>query len=58
MASIKGTLNGTMSITGTLTEPVFDGYLDFDSTAVKVDMMSTEFTFSEEDTGRQQCGAV
>lgn len=48
MASIKGTLNGTMSITGTLTEPVFDGYLDFDSTTVKVDMIGTEFTFSEE----------
>ncbi|MDE5922396.1 MAG: translocation/assembly module TamB domain-containing protein, partial [Muribaculum sp.] len=48
MASIRGTLNGTMSITGTLTEPVFDGYLDFDSTAVMVDMIGTEFTFSEE----------
>lgn len=48
VASLRGMLNGNMSITGTLASPVFDGYLDFDSTAVMVDMIGTEFTFSEE----------
>ncbi len=48
MASLEGMLNGEMSITGTLVEPCFDGYLEFDSTAVAVDMIGTKFTFSGE----------
>jgi len=48
MAQLSGTLNGQMDITGSMTEPVFNGYLDFDSTAVKVGMLGTSFKFSEE----------
>lgn len=48
VAQMRGTLNGRMDITGSLTEPRFDGFLDFDSTAVKVGILGTEFSFSEE----------
>lgn len=48
MATLHGMLNGQMDITGTLIEPVFNGYLDFDSTSVVVDMIGSALTFSEE----------
>ena len=48
MAQMSGMLNGKMDITGSLTQPRFDGYLDFDSTAVKVGMLGTSFSFSED----------
>ena len=41
-------LNGTMNITGSMAEPIFNGYLDFDSTAVSVGMTGTAYKFSEE----------
>jgi hypothetical protein len=46
MASLQGVLNGDMCITGTPAAPVFDGFVSFDSTAVKVDMIGSKFTFS------------
>jgi len=48
MARLSGMLNGKMEITGDLAHPVFNGYIDFDSTAVRVPMMGTDFRFSEE----------
>ena len=48
MARFAGTLNGTMDITGSLSEPVFNGYLDFDSTTLRVPMFGTTYTFSDE----------
>lgn len=48
MASLSGMLNGQMDVTGTIASPTFNGYLDFDSTAVMVDMIGTAFRFSEE----------
>ncbi len=48
MAQLRGMLNGKMDITGSLAHPIFNGYLDFDSTAVKVGMLGTSFVFSEE----------
>ena len=48
VAKLSGMLNGQMDITGSLSAPVFNGYLDFDSTAVKVNMLGTSFKFSEE----------
>lgn len=48
MAKLSGMLNGNMTITGEASAPQFNGYLDFDSTAVKVDMLGTTFTFSED----------
>lgn len=46
-ASLSGMLNGQMDITGSLVKPVFNGFLDFDSTAVSVGMLGTVFKFSE-----------
>lgn len=48
MAQLSGMLNGTMNITGSMAAPVFNGYLDFDSTAVKVGLTGTSYKFSEE----------
>lgn len=46
-ASLSGMLNGQMDITGSLTAPIFNGYLDFDSTQVTVGMLGSSFRFSE-----------
>lgn len=48
VAQLSGMLNGRMKISGSLTEPRFNGYLDFDSTAVKVGMTGVSYRFSEE----------
>lgn len=48
MATLSGALNGTMKVTGSMTKPLLDGYLQFDSAAVKVDMLGTRFGFSDE----------
>ena len=47
-ASLSGVLNGEMDITGDMANPTFDGYINFDTTAVKVTMLGTSFTFSDE----------
>ena len=47
-AQLSGMLNGRMDITGDLANPIFNGYLDFDSTAVKLGITGTAYTFSEE----------
>lgn len=47
VAQLRGTLNGNMKITGSLKEPQFNGFIDFDSTAVKVAMTGAEYAFSE-----------
>ncbi len=46
-ARLQGTLNGTMDITGSLGEPIFNGFLDFDQTALTVPMLGTTYTFSD-----------
>ncbi len=48
MAKLRGVLNGTMRISGDEAAPVFNGYLDFDSTAVMLNMTGTEYGFSNE----------
>ncbi|MDE6449404.1 MAG: hypothetical protein K2L41_04905, partial [Muribaculaceae bacterium] len=48
MARLSGTLNGTMDITGSLSEPIFNGYLDFDSTTLTVPMLGTAYRFSSQ----------
>lgn len=48
MARLAGTLNGTMDITGSLSEPIFNGYLDFDSTTLTVPMLGTAYRFSSQ----------
>lgn len=47
VAQLRGMLNGNMKITGSMKEPIFNGYIDFDSTAVKVAMTGAEYAFSE-----------
>ncbi|MDE7449993.1 MAG: translocation/assembly module TamB [Paramuribaculum sp.] len=46
MAQLSGTLNGRMDITGNIARPIFCGNLTFDSTAVRVGMLGTSYTFS------------
>ncbi len=48
MATLSGLLNGKMKITGELSNPVFNGYINFDTTAVKVNMLGTSFVFDSE----------
>ncbi|MCM1337813.1 MAG: translocation/assembly module TamB [Candidatus Amulumruptor caecigallinarius] len=48
MATLSGMLNGTMKVTGSMAKPLLNGYLQFDSAAVKVDMLGTRFGFSDE----------
>lgn len=46
-ASLRGMLNGRMEITGNIARPIFSGYLDFDTTAVNVAMLATEYRFDD-----------
>jgi len=46
-AKLRGVLNGKMDITGELSSPRFNGWVDFDSSAVNVTMLGSEFVFSE-----------
>lgn len=43
---LSGMLNGSLAITGSTGSPVINGYFDFDSTAVKVAMLGSSFSFS------------
>lgn len=47
-ARLRGMLNGEMDITGKLSEPTFNGWLQFDSTAVDMTMLGSSFDFSDE----------
>lgn len=44
VASLRGTLNGVLSVSGTPAEPVLNGAVAFDSTMVHVDMLGTDFS--------------
>lgn len=48
MVQLAGMLNGKMKITGDMANPVFNGYLDFDSSAVNVGLTGAAYKFSEE----------
>lgn len=52
---LSGELNGTMNVTGDPSTPVFNGYVAFDSTGVKVDILGTTYMMSNKkipvDTG-------
>lgn len=47
-ARLGGMLNGSMTITGSSEQPIFNGWLDFDSTAVNVAMLGTSYRVSED----------
>ena len=48
-ASLNGALNGTMTICGDGSTPIFNGKLDFDSTTIYVDMIGTTLALSEDE---------
>jgi hypothetical protein len=48
LAKLSGVLNGRMDISGDSDNPILNGYLDFDSARVSVDMLGTTFAFSED----------
>lgn len=43
---LSGTLNGSLRIRGTQEAPIFNGTLDFDSTAIKLALTGTPYRFS------------
>lgn len=45
--TMHGMLNGQMDITGEMTSPVFNGFLDFDSTSFYIDMIGSTLKFSQ-----------
>lgn len=47
-ATMAGYLSGDMDITGSMSEPKFNGYLGFDSASVKPAMLGTTFRFSND----------
>ncbi|MBQ8773239.1 MAG: translocation/assembly module TamB domain-containing protein, partial [Muribaculaceae bacterium] len=47
-ATLSGMLNGEMDITGDLSNPIFNGYIDFDSAAVKVGMIGASLSFPDD----------
>lgn len=47
-ATLDGYLSGDMKVTGSMSAPLFDGYLDFDSATARVSMIGTTFRFSED----------
>lgn len=47
VARLSGTLNGSMDISGDMTKPIFNGYLDFDSASINVTQLGTAFKFAE-----------
>lgn len=46
MARLQGTLNGSLDVTGDASRPRLDGMVQFDSTAVFLNMTATEYRFS------------
>lgn len=47
VASLTGTLNGSMDVTGEGSDPRLNGWLQFDSTAVKLVMTGTDYAFND-----------
>ncbi len=48
VAKLSGMLNGRMDISGTSDRPIVNGYLDFDSTAVRLALTGEQYRFSED----------
>ena len=46
-AKLSGVLNGQLKISGDSKAPILNGWLDFDSTAVRLAMTGTDYRFSE-----------
>jgi len=48
VAKLSGMLNGRMDITGSADKPIVNGYLDFDSTAVRLALTGMQYKFCED----------
>ncbi len=48
MATLRGTLNSQLLVTGSTSAPVVNGYFQFDSSAVFVNPANSEFTISDD----------
>lgn len=48
VARLEGTLNGRMDVSGDMKAPRLDGFMQFDSTAVRVNMLGTTFRLSSD----------
>lgn len=46
--TLKGFLNGKMDVTGSISQPVLNGYLQFDSAAMTLRMLGSALNFSNE----------
>ncbi len=46
IGSLSGTLNGVMDVTGDMTDPKLDGWLQFDSVAFRLAMTATDYKFN------------
>ena len=46
-ASLRGTLNGSMDVTGEGSDPKLNGWLQFDSAAVRLAMTGTDYRFND-----------
>jgi hypothetical protein len=49
MASLNGTLNGQMQLTGPASSPLMNGAVKFDSSAVYIDMAASSFRFDDKE---------
>ncbi len=47
VGSLRGTLNGSMDVSGKSDKPVLNGWMAFDSTAVLLTMTGTEYAFND-----------
>lgn len=47
MARLSGTLNGTMDVSGTSERPMLNGWVNFDSTAVRLALTGTDYRFND-----------
>lgn len=47
-AKLSGMLNGKMDVTGDAEKPMLNGYIEFDSASVKIDMIGSSFRFTNE----------
>ncbi|MDE7153159.1 MAG: translocation/assembly module TamB domain-containing protein [Muribaculaceae bacterium] len=45
-ATLSGSLSGMMDVTGSLTQPLLNGYLEFDSAQARVTMLGSDFKFA------------
>ena len=46
-ATLSGALSGMMDVTGEMTSPIMNGYIEFDSAQARITMLGTDFKFAD-----------